>query len=175
MALGINLDRAIAHGVELAAIEIVKQADKFTPMATGSLRRSTRYEMRGTSAAIISGEGMNTIPRKKKGGGSSPFPISDYAEIQYYGNTAGKSGGGKQVRHIGDFSSGLQSIVNKYAGSLKTRGGYWGRYSAAWRLADAGGALRFIGQPRWIERAFWTHRAKIQKIFASAFKPGSYK
>lgn len=171
MALGINLERAIAHGLELAAVEIVKQADKFTPVATGSLRRSIRYEANGTKVQIISGEGMNTVPRVKGGA----FSISDYAEAQYYGNTGGKSQAGKKLRHIGDFSSGLKEIVAQYAGSLASGGGYWGRYSAAWSLADESGALKWIGEPRWIERAFWTNKKKVQKIFASAFRPGRYK
>lgn len=171
MALGINLEKAISHGVELAAVEIINRIDKYTPVATGSLRRSTKYRMKGVRAEIVSGEGMNTIPRGKGG----QFPISDYAEIQYYGNTAGKSGSGRKVRHIGDFSTGLREIVAQYAGSLTTDDGYWARYSAAWQLADDNGGLKWLGAPRWIERAFWENRKVIQKIFASAFKPGAYR
>lgn len=167
MSLGVNINKAVRHGLELVAVEILKDADKYTPIATGSLRRSIRYEMKSdTKANIISGEGT-TKPGNKS--------ISDYAELQYFGNTGGKGRGGKNLRHMGDFSSGLQSIVSQYAGKLTKGSGKGTRYSAAWKLADEAGTLKFVGQPRWIERAFFMNQRKMQKIFASAFRPGRYK
>ena len=168
MSLGVNIDRAVNHGLELVCQEIIKDSDKYTPIATSALRNSIRYEMKGHGKAqIISGEGTTNGPKGR--------PISDYAEKQYFGNTAGKSGSGKKLRHIGDFSTGLQSIVSQYAGKLTKGAGKGTRYSAAWRLADEAGALKWVGQPRWIERAYFNGRKKMQKIFASAFRPGRYK
>jgi hypothetical protein len=167
VSLNINIAKAMRHGLELAAIEIVKGADKFTPVDTSSLRNSIRYEVRGnTRVDIISGGGTND---------TTGTPLKDYAEKQYYGNTGGKSGGGKKLRHLGDFESGLASIIARYAGSLTVSDTHADRYSAAWKLADDAGALKWLGQPRWIERSFWYNKAKVQKRFASAFKPGAYK
>ena len=163
-----NIDRAVRNGLELVCVEIVKDADKYTPIATSALRNSIRYEMKsGARAEIISGEGSSK--------GANPRPLSDYAEKQYFGNTGGKQGGGKNLRHLGDFSSGLQAIVSQYAGKLTKGTGKGTRYSAAWKLADEAGALKWLGQPRWIERAYWMNRKKMQKIFVSAFMPGRYK
>lgn len=165
-----NINKAVRHGLELVAVEILKDMDKYIPINTGSLKdgKSSKYEIKSdTRINIISGEGITNTAK--------PRPISDYAEIQYFGNTGGKSGGGKQLRHLGDFSSGLQSIVKRYAGRLNTRLSEGSRYSAAWKLADEAGALKWVGQPRWIERAYFNSRKKMQKIFASAFSPGRYK
>lgn len=167
MSLNINIAKAIRHGLELAAIEIVKGADKFTPVDTSALRNSLRYEVKGnTRIDIISGEGTNA---------KTGTALKEYAERQYYGNTAGKAGTGKKLKHLGDFQSGLASIIAQYTGSLTASDKHADRYSQAWKIADEAGALKWLGEPRWIERSFFYNRKKIQKIFASAFKPGAYK
>lgn len=150
--LGVNVERAVRHGLELVCVQIVSDSKQYTPIHTGALRNTTQYRMKGNLKAEI-----------ETGGGL------DYAEKQY------NKKDGKQLRHMGSFADGLQSIVSQYAGSLETGMTAKARYWGAWRLADEAGTLKVLGAPRWIERAWWNHKKKYQRIFASAFRPGQYK
>lgn len=159
MPLGVNIEKAVSHGLELVAIEILARADKMTPISTGKLRRSSRYEVeKPTIINLISGEGYNEQAQQN---------VSEYVSAQYFGD----------LRHAGDFKSGLKSIIDRYAGKLTTGGKWRARYSTAWKLADKDGYLQIQpeGAPRWFERAYFMNKRLMQKIFASAFRPGAYK
>lgn len=150
--LGVNVERAVRAGLEEVCFQIVSDSNKYTPIDTGALRRSTQYRMKGNLKAEI-----------ETGGGL------DYAEDQY------NKKDGKQLRHMGSFEDGLKRILSNYAGSMTTGQSEKEKYWPAWRLADEAGVLKMLGAPRWIERAWWNHKKKYTRIFASAFRPGQYK
>lgn len=150
--LGVNIERAVRAGLEQVCDQIVSDSNQYTPIHTGALRLTTKYHMRGNLKAEI-----------ETGGGLK------YAEDQY------NKKDGKQLRHMGSFEDGLKSIVSQYSGSLTTGVTDKEKYWPAWRLADEAGTLKVLGAPRWIERAWWNHKKKYQRIFASAFRPGQYK
>ena len=128
MSLGVNIDRAVRHGLELVCVQIVSDSKQYTPIHTGALRNTTQYRMKGNLKAEI-----------ETGGGL------DYAEKQY------NKKDGKQLRHMGSFADGLQSIVSQYAGSLETGMTAKARYWGAWRLpsvaVSAPGAASSMAPP----------------------------